>query len=131
MKNKFELKWNMIFIPVHIKTRNSVIKKLNFLFDTGAGKSEMSHAAAERIGYSSRDGIRDLSITTVAGKVEGFLIELPELKVFDTIFKNFPIGVFDIALTRDDREIDGLIGMDIISKFKILIDGPKGIISRG
>jgi len=62
----------------------------------------------------------------MAGKIEDYQIVLPSLYVFRTEYKDFPIGVFDIAVTQDnDDEIDGIIGMDIISQIKILIDGPN------
>ena len=126
MKDILESKWKMIFVPVLIEDKNNIFLDLNFLFDTGAAKTEISHETAIKLGFSAKDGIAKTSITTMAGKIEGYQLILPEIKVFNQTFKNFKIGVFDIAVTKDNNdEIDGIIGMDIISQFKLLIDGPN------
>ena len=117
----------MIFVSIDLQNTSGGFQSFSFLFDTGAGKSELSHKTATALGYSSKDGIRKATITTPAGKIEGYLLKIGSLKVFKKNISDFTFGVFDISnlTTENEDEIDGIIGMDIISQFKFIIDGPK------
>lgn len=130
-QTELKAKWKMIFVPVTLQGKDGSTLRRSFLLDTGAAKSEISHETARVMGFSARDGIQKLTITTMAGKIEGYQIILPELRVFNKSFKDFNLAVFDIAVTEEsDREIDGLIGMDIISELKLMIDGPSKKVKR-
>ncbi len=118
--------WNLIFVPVKIRDALGEIASLNFLLDRGCEKTQKSHEAASGLGYAAIHGTEPATVTSIAGEIHGYKLNLAQFTVFNKSFRNYEIDVFDIAITEtDDQEIDGLIGMDIISRYKLLIDGPK------
>lgn len=123
--------WKAIFVPVRIKAMTGQIENYLFLFDTGATESVISHDVLHESGLSVRDGKGITYALTGGGLVPGFCVEIPELHVFGEKFKKHKIGVSDLLFNekKGTDEIDGIIGMDIISRFRILIDGPNRKIS--
>lgn len=115
----------MIFIPVKITDKKKKTLGFNFLFDTGCGKTQISHDTAKELELSPRDGKNTMKVSSVAGEIHGYLIDLSRISIFNKDYYDFEVGVVDIALTeKSDLEIDGLIGMDIIGKHNLLIKGP-------
>ena len=121
-------KWEMIFVFVQIKSVQGFFQKYQFLFDTGATESVISHKVLHEAGLSVRDGGGVNFALTGGGLVPGFSVKIPTIKVFDRVLLNQSIAVSDLLYNdeKETDEIDGIIGMDLIRQFRILIDGPAG-----
>ena len=83
------------------------------MFDTGATITTIVPQVLRDIGYTEHDAVREKIVRTTVGREHGYEIKLDKLKVLGVNAMNMPVDVFDLAF--DD--IDGLIGMDFLSKF--------------
>jgi clan AA aspartic protease (TIGR02281 family) len=84
-----------------------------FVLDTGAAATTMTHELADSLGYGPRDGFRRTKVHTAIGAEEGYVLRVFEFTVLGFTLTSFPINVFDLG--HDD--IDGLLGMNFLSDF--------------
>jgi clan AA aspartic protease (TIGR02281 family) len=84
-----------------------------FVLDTGAAVTTMTHELANSIGYGPRDGFRRTKVHTAIGAEEGYALRLAEFTVLGFTLTSFPVNIFDLG--HDD--IDGLLGMNFLSDF--------------
>ncbi|MDR2206065.1 MAG: aspartyl protease family protein [Flavobacteriaceae bacterium] len=93
-------------------------KKFKFVFDTNANISVLSPRILESIKYSKTNGTRVLN--TSSGKIRFGAVHIDEFAMGDIIFKDFVFAIpqKELFLFNSDYGIDGIIGYNIINKFK-------------
>ncbi|ETW95275.1 MAG: hypothetical protein ETSY2_48395 [Candidatus Entotheonella gemina] len=101
-------------------------RRVQLVFDTGAGKTQFHTPVLESIGYSATQAIQMLSMSGPAGPIqEGYSIMLQQIRVLGKTFAEVEVGVFDFDSLSEDG-IDGLLGFDLIREFHLEMNGPRG-----
>ena len=97
------------------------------VFDTGAGMTQLDVKLLEYAGYSAANAIGTGRVTGATGaeSVEGYIIELPKLIVFGVPVEKVSVLAYDFD---NFPGIDGLLGFDVIKRFHLEIDRPKGVL---
>jgi clan AA aspartic protease (TIGR02281 family) len=91
---------------------------MNLVFDTGASITLVTPEAADRLGYSARDGDRVTTVSSAIGKEQGFTLRIDRLMALGFAVSDFPIHVFDLVESQD---IDGLLGIDFLRRFNFQV----------
>jgi clan AA aspartic protease (TIGR02281 family) len=95
-------------------------EKINLLIDTGASMTAMSSASFHALGISADAKQQSRRVfRTAGGVVMGTVYTVAELKLGPYVLRNTEVAVIDFQ-TR--REIDGLLGMNILGQFRFQID---------
>lgn len=113
---KFELVTNRPIIEVRV---NDYSKPLRFVIDTGSGMTVISNKTAELLGM--KEVARGGNARGVGGDgkfpiIYGFV---NEIKMGDVSVHNIPVYIRDV---QSRQQIDGYLGLAVISKFFATID---------
>jgi len=123
--NKFNFKYlgDLIIISGVIYGENTAIpRKLILALDTASTKTILQPENADLIGYSEKDKIRDVGITTGSKTEKGYELKISKLDCLgyewnkpSLIIKKLPFALYFI---------DGLIGLDFFQSInkKLIID---------
>lgn len=103
-------------LDVKVNSRNARLE-----IDTGAGGLLISHSVAERLGLKAfsqteMSGIGD------QGSKPGYTAFADSIRIGDLEFQDCAVRVLDSHQGLDD--VDGLIGMDVFSRFLVTLDYP-------
>lgn len=99
---------------------NNRTENINLLIDTGASMTAMSSASFNAFGISADAEAQDRRVfRTAGGVVMGTVYVVPELQLGPFQLRNTRIAVIDF---ETPREIDGLLGMNILGQFRFQID---------
>lgn len=93
---------------------------VDLLIDTGASMTVISSAAFNGFnasGYATEQERRVFQ--TAGGVVMGTVFLVPELRLGPYVLQNTQVAVIDMD---SDRDIDGLLGMNILGQFRFQID---------
>ena len=104
------------------------LHRVRLVFDTGSGLTQLDTALVESLGYSAKDGLEHIFMTTAAGEeVEGYSLFVGSLSIFGKILHEVRVGAFDF--THYGRyKIHGLLGWDIIKTLDLEMRGPAGVL---
>ena len=97
-----------------------------FIIDTGAAMTIIRTARIDAMGYSARHAIAPFKTESVIGKEMGYQLRIKAFEVFGKIFENFEVAALDLP---SRYHIDGLIGMNLLSKFDWCIHPGESFIS--
>ena len=103
---------------------------VKLLIDTGASITTLSRAAFESLNSFDEAEKRDRrAFRTAGGVVMGTVYSFPEVSLGAYLMKNIQIAVLDFDT---NREIDGLLGMNVLEQFRFQIDqeNTRLILSR-
>jgi len=93
---------------------------VKLLIDTGASITTLSRAAFESLNSFDEAEKRDRrAFRTAGGVVMGTVYSFPEVSLGAYLMKNTQIAVLDFDT---NREIDGLLGMNVLGQFRFQID---------
>jgi hypothetical protein len=95
---------------------------LELLLDTGAERTVLSADAWKRLGLEPPAGAPHAMIRGVNGDVPGYLARLAELQLGAVTWTEREVLV---AETSGPGDRDGLLGMDLLSDYVIVMDGPS------
>lgn len=104
-------KYSRVTAPIYINGQGP----FRFLVDTGANRSCISEALAERLGLP--DGPR-VSLHTVAGQKMRASVHVNELKVGTRVQRNARVAVLPII----GEDIDGALGVDWLKGQRLVLD---------
>ncbi len=110
-----------MFVPVHINGQPA-----RLLLDTGADRSMVTEAAAERLGLE-RDPRKLTRLEGVGGTTTNW-----EVKTDTLLFGNAKVRDLDLTVGRFSQDVidgvvlDGLMGVDILAAFDVEIDPVRG-----
>lgn len=95
-----------------------------FMVDTGASKTCITPAQAQRLGVSVPADAPRFRGTVVGGKpLDVPLVTLKAVQVGDAVVENLEVAVVDVA--PNSPIVGGLLGGDFLQRFKVTIDRPK------
>jgi len=107
---------NQYLVNLTINRRDDI----RLLIDTGASMTTLSRAKFDSINTSGEAVIQDRRVfRTASGVIMGTVYSVPELSLGPYRLTNTQIAVLDFDI---DREIDGLLGMNILGQFRFQID---------
>jgi hypothetical protein len=120
-------------IPVSMQNNTQVItvtlegREMEFFIDTGASGTMLSIDAARDLGRN----IRDMEVVGAASGLEGnrvpvFADEFGSFQIGGRIFHDFKLRVYDFENMTANRfsgtSYDGVIGTDLLSRLRAIID---------
>lgn len=111
----FERNGNLILVRVFV---NEIA--LQFCLDTGAGYSFIDSVWADKLGL---EYVSDTIVHTLGGEVPAKVVRAHALQIATFKFNNHLLT----ACSKIPRG-DGLVGGDILSRFKVTIDYKKQIV---
>ena len=120
------LKDGIPFITAEFINEGNSISSKNILIDTGAGSSIISADIAIEIGLNPGPNDVINRVRGVGGYEFVYQKSVEEIKVGETIIRNFTIEVGDMDY---GFEIDGILGTDFLMASKAVIDMNKLKIS--
>lgn len=86
----------------------------NFVIDTGAAMTTIRTPKIDALGYSALDAFARYTTESVIGKELGYLLRVKTFEIFGMKFENLEVGALDLPAHYN---IDGLIGMNLLSRF--------------
>ena len=96
---------------------------VELLLDTGATLSVLKTSVMDALNTESYDP-RDISMKTANGVVVGQQVTLPKVMLNDLVLEDISVGIIPLP----DFQHDGLLGMDILGKFKFYIDQEEAVL---
>ena len=96
---------------------------VELLLDTGATLSVLKTSVLDALNTESYDS-RDISMKTANGVVLGQRVTLPKVMLNGLALEGVSVGVMPLP----DFQHDGLLGMDILGKFKFYIDQEQAVL---
>lgn len=93
--------------------------------DTACGVTTINSDLLFKIGYKVGDMIKISNAISPSGKEQGFLLNVSNFTFGGIEFKDMVVDALDLP---DDLGIDCLIGNDILSRYKVIIDYKKEIL---
>jgi len=126
MKYQFRYRGNLIVIPVNIYGDASILpRKILLALDTGSTKTIIQPLNIGLIGYSEKEKIKDVGITTGSKTEKGYEIRIEQLHCLGFIWDKPTIIVKQLPLSL--YYIDGLLGLDFFQSInkKLTIDFEK------
>lgn len=108
---------NVVLVPATLNRSHGA----TLLLDTGASHTVLTPALAARLNLTPRPGEPKRSITVFGGqKVEVPFIRLPALEIGDATLVDIEVGVHAVA--PDSPIIDGILGGDVLSRYRVTVD---------
>ncbi len=103
-----------------VNLTNNQQQSINLLIDTGASMTAVTRSSFNTLNASG-DAVEQerRDFQTANGVVTGTVYTVPELNLGPYLIKNTQIAVIDFGTERD---IDGLLGMNILGQFQFQID---------
>jgi len=95
---------------------------LSLVFDPGSYRTIISGAIIENLGYSETGESSRVRTTSVAGIERGYTVVLERMVFLMFTFENIEVACFDIPAKY---KIDGLLGLDFIENFEIILKHRK------
>ncbi len=116
---------DLIIVPACVENAR-VFRQLIMLLDTGCSNTIVRPQIFEALSVSADQMGKRTTIQTALHKEHGQLFRVTKFEFLDRSFINQELDCHELP---DNLEIDGLIGMDILSKYKFTIDPRKKTIS--
>lgn len=114
-----------VLVPVSINGGDPLV----FVLDTGAGKTFITPAAAEKLGLAEVPG-EGASTMGVHGKTVNPEVKIQSLAVGEVRVADMQAIVLDLDhITRGNWHADGVLGMDFLRQFDVRLDFAGGVVS--
>ena len=104
-------------------------KKAHLIIDTGASKTVFDKTRIQQfLGHDEFDKVESLSSGLGTSSMESHTVKIPKLKIGDLEIKNEIMVLLDLNHVNKSYEmmqmkpIDGVIGGDLLRKYKAVID---------
>lgn len=108
---------NVVLVPATLNRSHGA----TLLLDTGASHTVLTPALAARLNLTAPPGGPKRSVTVFGGqKVEIPFIRLPALEIGDVTLVDIEVGVHAVA--PDSPIIDGILGGDVLSRYRVTVD---------
>jgi predicted aspartyl protease len=96
-----------------------------FLLDTGARRCVLRHDVARQIGLPDLGTVRLMSLGV---EVRAYRTELPSISFGDVTAHDAPAYVLPEAHGHMLKNVDGLLGMDLLERFAVTIDPSREVL---
>lgn len=117
---------HLIIVPV-ILTGPTGSMYADFILDTGAAHTIVDHSLATAIGYTARDAVGHSKVRSAVGEEKGYRINLMRIESLDKVLEDFEVACHDLL----QQDVQGLLGMTFLERYRFTIDPHKRIISIG
>ena len=117
-----EIPFEMNTVHIFVQARINGSEPLWFIFDTGASASALSTSSAKQLGLELKGKIEGRGAgegTVEANVVSGVTFTLPGVELVDQTSVTVPLGRIEELM---GRQVDGVLGYDLISRFVVVID---------
>lgn len=118
-------------VPLEIHGTQSIITArvngnlgLRLLIDTGASLTVLNRTAAERAGLNLPASARQIQLQTISGTTNAELIRT-NLELGAINLQEREVAIVDTPIASN---LDGLLGMDILSNYEFLIDQNQALL---
>ncbi len=139
-KKKFVFKLQKIKIDrygCHLAVAGKIgKKKVNLIIDTGASQTVFDkNRIAQFIGHDVFEKAESLSSGLGTNTMESHMVTIPDFKIGELEFPNEKMMLLDLSHVNQSYEmmkkkpIDGVLGGDILSHYKAIIDYDKRTIT--
>ena len=99
---------------------------VNFVVDTGASYTTISHATANALKLDLGANPTMLSFNTANGMIQAPLATVRSMEVGGMELKEVTVAVHDVF---PDTEVAGLLGLNFLSNFRLDIDSQSGLLN--
>lgn len=96
---------------------------VNVMLDTGASMSVLKRSVVESLGLDGYDR-KDIQMNTANGTILGEQLTLPTIRLAELSLSDVEIGVIPLR----DFQHDGLLGMNVLGRFKFYIDQEQAVL---
>lgn len=121
----YRLRQNLILVPAVIESDTKRLV-LSMVLDTGCCSTLIVPRVFDELQIKAADIGRKTTIHSAIGAEEGRLFRVKQFEIFG---RRFVGQILDCHALPEYFQIDGLIGMDVMSKFCFKIDPRKKLIS--
>jgi predicted aspartyl protease len=120
-------KYNYIIVPGLIY-RGSKQVMIDFLVDTGASITMVDPYIMQSIGYTRTcaEHISPASVSSPAGKEEGYHVKAHKMLIHS---QQCVLQDIDIICIRPEQNVEALLGLNFLSKFRYCIDHKKHVMT--
>ncbi len=120
-----EKKKPLILIEVWVNNQGP----FSFVVDTGATVTVLSPETAQKAGLDLTSGVKDTA-HGAGGQVQASLVSLESLRIGEIEIKDLQAAIMDLTnLKQILGDLDGVIGYNFLSQFRVMIDYPQRVIS--
>ncbi len=95
------------------------------MIDTGATLTILDADIANRFGLVGQYETQELNLNTAGGAIDGTALTLSSLSLGSRNLENVKVGVIPMS----QFQFDGLLGMNVLSRFEFSIDQQNGILN--
>jgi predicted aspartyl protease len=108
---------NVVLVPATFNGSHGA----TLLLDTGASYTVITPALAARLNLAPRPNTAKRSLSTAGGqKIEVPFVRLPALDIGNATLVDIEVGVYAVA--PESPTIDGLLGADVLSRYRVTVD---------
>jgi len=100
-------------------------RMVQFILDTGASMTLIHTKVLERIGSVQDTEIGPIFIETAGGSIQANLYWIESIEVLGKGSGRMIVAGFDLP---EKTRIEGLLGLDFVKMFKLVLDIPNGTI---
>jgi clan AA aspartic protease (TIGR02281 family) len=117
MKEGFDflLEHRKLIVQPVLSSKNIESIAIRAILDTGAGKTVITENVALYLEIDLLKPIRYENLNTAGGGIKAKIVLIPEIKLFNRIFKNLEVAIVKLPPTT---LVSALIGIDILYQLK-------------
>ncbi len=116
----------LIIVPVKIYSATHFIDA-KFVLDTGASYTIVDHRLAISLGYSKDTSISKSTVSSAAGREEGYRTKIASIEALGKKLSPFEIACHPLF----EQGVEGLLGMTFLEQFEFCIFPSKQVIRIG
>ena len=117
MKSGFDflLEHNKLIVQPIVASKDVEAVEIRAILDTGAGKTVITENVALHLEIDLFRPIRYENLNTAGGRIKAKIVIIPEIRLFNRIFKNVEAAIVKLPPTT---LVSALIGIDIPYQLK-------------
>ncbi|MGA1873539.1 MAG: TIGR02281 family clan AA aspartic protease [Thermoplasmatota archaeon] len=96
---------------------------MTMVLDTGASITMIPSKVFAKIGYSPLKSEKRIKVHSENGPIDVNAITMEELDVYDAWVRDVEVICHDLP---PESHVDGLIGLDFLKHYKMILDWPNG-----
>lgn len=116
---------NLLVVNAAVGGKDDLVRKVKLLLDTGSSYTVLRSNILENIGCDLEKPSQIIRTLTPGGMVTAPRIITPWFSCLGQRVDDFPIVAYTLPATTF---VDGLVGMDFLSRFDLIISLKEGLI---
>lgn len=119
----FDKKLPLIVVEAYIEAKS--IRSMVMALDTGSSRTIIPYEAALAIGCDPTGSRQRTRIITGSGIEIAPVVSLKSIQVLGRTVRNLKVVCHNLP---EEGYVDGLLGLDFLKKFRLVLDFKKGVI---